>query len=687
MMEFLTTFFLNPWGLLGLLAIPLVVLIYLLRSRYKTKSVSSTFIWKRSLKYVKRRIPLNFIMSLILILQILIVIAASFAIARPTIEPMETGEKIIILDASASMQTKQGEKTRFEAAKDAIEKAADDIGPNSKFTLILAGEEPITIVTRTMDKGDFLTKLKPVECTMKGANMEKALEVAGQILNENAGATIQIYTDKDYIDTGSVEIVDCKREGEWNSSIISLEENELFTGKEFIVNVGNYGVTSAYSVKLLINGEVKGQTLITMEPDETKQIRFTHSKVEDDKLNEEKVLLSAPITSYETATITLSSADNFNFDDTMTIYPKEKAQPKIAYISKYVTWESGRKNADKSFLYFAIKSAGHTIDSYDMFDNADDAANLSGYDLYIFEGITPNILPTDGAVWLLDAKSAFKDDTGITIGTAARDNENGYRILTSVSSDAISGIIKNVDLDTPLIYEGEKRYAAVSTYRPIVEMGQSFKSVYEVDGQPIMIAGNYNGARMIVSTFDVLNSSLIAFVTDFPTLVNNMIEFSIPDILPDRTAPIGTKITFDFPAGSKLVERYFNDELVDSVDILLLMTELQEQLAKDPDFDINSALNSTFEIDMPGKYEIVVTYPDGDDKDLQDDKKSFFVTGYMPNSEAAIVKRVATESLEAPQPADGASIDYEREEIFPYVIAVLIVLLIIEWGVYYREQY
>ena len=121
MMEFITTFFLNPWGLLGLLTIPLVVLIYLLRSRYKTKSVSSTFIWKRSLKYVRRRIPLNFIMSLILILQILVVIAASLAIARPTIEPMETNEKIIILEASASMQTKQGDKTRFEAAKEAIE--------------------------------------------------------------------------------------------------------------------------------------------------------------------------------------------------------------------------------------------------------------------------------------------------------------------------------------------------------------------------------------------------------------------------------------------------------------------------------------------------------------------------------------------------------------------------------------
>ena len=136
----MSEFFIYPLGLLGLTAIPIVILIYLLRSRYKTKSVASTFIWKRSLKYVKRRIPLNFIMSLLLILQILIVVVASLAIARPTVEPLETEEEIVILDASASMLATNGETTRFEAAKKKIEEAADKIGENHKMTLILAGE-------------------------------------------------------------------------------------------------------------------------------------------------------------------------------------------------------------------------------------------------------------------------------------------------------------------------------------------------------------------------------------------------------------------------------------------------------------------------------------------------------------------------------------------------------------------
>ena len=154
----------NPLGLLGLLAIPVIIIIYILRSRYKNKNVSSTFIWKRSMKYVKRKIPLNFIMSLLLILQILSVIVASFAIARPTIEPFETEEEIVILDASASMLTVQNGKTRFELAKEKLEEAADEIGSNHQFTLILAGDKAKTILSRETNKGNMITQTSHIVC-------------------------------------------------------------------------------------------------------------------------------------------------------------------------------------------------------------------------------------------------------------------------------------------------------------------------------------------------------------------------------------------------------------------------------------------------------------------------------------------------------------------------------------------
>ena len=122
---------LQPLGLLGLIGVPIIIIIYLIKSKYVQKPVSSTFIWKRSLKYIKRKVPMSIIISLLLILQLLTVIAASLAISRPTIKPLKSNETIIILDASASMQTTNGTTTRFEVAKDKIFEDIEKIGSSS----------------------------------------------------------------------------------------------------------------------------------------------------------------------------------------------------------------------------------------------------------------------------------------------------------------------------------------------------------------------------------------------------------------------------------------------------------------------------------------------------------------------------------------------------------------------------
>jgi len=683
----MSEFFIYPLGLLGLTAIPIVILIYLLRSRYKTKNVSSTFIWKRS--RVKRRIPLNFIMSLLLILQILIVVAASFAIARPTITPLKTEDEIIILDASASMLATDGEETRFEAAKKQIEKAADEIGENHRMTLILAGEEAVKVVTRTKDKGEFLTALRPVECTMRGSDMNKALETAGEVLNLNKSAKVIVYTDKTYIDTDTIEIVDCKREKDWNAGVVSFEDELTPTEYEFVTDIGNYGVHKEFTVKLLINDQVVSQRKITMAAGDIKRLRFTNSTTTETGKDEIRVRLNEPITSYESATIELSAKDSFSFDDTLTIYPKEKKNPKILYVSKYVVTEGGKKNANKSLLNFALRANGYTIASDDMYGNINEIEELKGYDIYIFEGLTPYYLPTDGAVWLIDAKDAFLEETGIAIGQSTPVNdESGYLLTKSLSLDSVvTQLLENVHLDIPLVIAGQEAPAAVMTYRPISAFGPSFKSIYKANEEDVFIAGNYKSVPMLITTFDFANSSLIAYISDFPMLVKNMINYSVPEPITQSTAALGDIIEFDFPVGAKTISRYLDGKRINVIDIAQYIVELEEQAKDDPNFNLEEHLKDRFEITEPGKYEIVVSYPDSeDDTDLLDDTKTYTITGHLAVEETSITERVPTESLKYPT-LTNAKDDFERVEIFPYVIAVLIALLIIEWGVYYREQY
>ena len=73
--------FLYPLGLIGLIGVPLLILIYILRSKYNEQTIPSTYLWTLSEKFFKRRNPLSGLTGIIsLILQILMVIFASLAI-------------------------------------------------------------------------------------------------------------------------------------------------------------------------------------------------------------------------------------------------------------------------------------------------------------------------------------------------------------------------------------------------------------------------------------------------------------------------------------------------------------------------------------------------------------------------------------------------------------------------------
>ena len=49
--------FLNPIGLLALIAVPLIVLIYILRNKFNEQTVPSTYLWELSENSSREEIP------------------------------------------------------------------------------------------------------------------------------------------------------------------------------------------------------------------------------------------------------------------------------------------------------------------------------------------------------------------------------------------------------------------------------------------------------------------------------------------------------------------------------------------------------------------------------------------------------------------------------------------------------
>ena len=84
------------------------------------------------------------------------------------------------------------------------------------------------------------------------------------------------------------------------------------------------------------------------------------------------------------------------------------------------------------------------------------------------------------------------------------------------------------------------------------------------------------------------------------------------------------------------------------------------------------------------KAEVVIG-DDGENVEIREDPDTFAVSTYVPLSESDISARGPR--LSAPTPGDEAQIDRNGRSILWIVVLVLIALLIIEWGVYYRDEY
>ena len=143
--------FLNPIaGLIaGSVGSVLVVLFWMLKLRRRPVGVSSTMLWKKSIRDLEGNVPWQRVRpSVLLFLQLLAVILLAFAIARPTqeagIDQIGGGEVVVVIDAGASMNAiaDVDGKTRLEIAQRDAAELVRSIGsrsPATEFRVIRAG--------------------------------------------------------------------------------------------------------------------------------------------------------------------------------------------------------------------------------------------------------------------------------------------------------------------------------------------------------------------------------------------------------------------------------------------------------------------------------------------------------------------------------------------------------------------
>src|SRR5512140_2917700 len=115
--------FLNLWwaGAVAAVVVPALLILYFLKLRRREQLISSTLLWKRAVQDLQVNAPFQRLRkNLLLFLQLLVLGAAVFALGRPIIQTAVAEEErvVLLIDRSASMNTREGNDSRLEQAKE-----------------------------------------------------------------------------------------------------------------------------------------------------------------------------------------------------------------------------------------------------------------------------------------------------------------------------------------------------------------------------------------------------------------------------------------------------------------------------------------------------------------------------------------------------------------------------------------
>lgn len=189
---------LAPLGLLGLLALPVIVAFYMLRLRREERTVSSTFLWQGIVRDVEANAPWQKLRrSLLLLIQLLLALLLVAAVVRPVAERPAglARDLVVVVDASASMGATDVFPDRLTAAKRAAIDALSGLPSDGKVSVIAAAESARVVVNEARDRERAARAIESIEVSTAASDLTDALRLADALAARATGAEVLVVTD------------------------------------------------------------------------------------------------------------------------------------------------------------------------------------------------------------------------------------------------------------------------------------------------------------------------------------------------------------------------------------------------------------------------------------------------------------------------------------------------------------
>jgi hypothetical protein len=511
--------FLSPLALLGLLFLPVVVAMYLLKLRRDRQVVPSTLLWQKLLTDIEANAPWQKLRrSLLLLLQLLLVALLAILAARPFIERPAglAGDVVVVVDTSASMAATDIPPDRLAEAKAQVLAKLRDLPANGTVSVIEAGKTARVVVSGTTDLGRVRAAIEGITASAATGDLGDALNLADALASRAGDAEILVATDAALAITPTnrldhkVTVLQVGRERK-NQAIVALAVRPAPSGvtRSVFISVANFDVERAERQVRLYADDIliEARPLTGLEPQ-------TRTEVIIDDVPREASVIEVRLASITEG----GPEDSLALDDrAWAIVPPDRLRRVLIVGEGDPYLETALSYLPSTELY-GVKPADYGPDTHPEL-----------FDLIIFEGFLPDELPRSAILAIAPPSTS---DLGEVVGTLTDPG------IATISPD--EPILKFVDLSSVHIGRAAK----------LVEPVWARTVIPGPAGSPLLYIGELDGQRAAVMVFLPRNSDLPLQVA-FPVLMANLTgELMGGSAAPAEAIAPGDPVTIPLPAGA-----------------------------------------------------------------------------------------------------------------------------------------
>ncbi len=498
------------------LTIPVVVLFYLLKRKRKLRLVSSTLLWQRFLAESQANAPFQKLRrSLLLFLQLLLLLLAVLALARPYLAKQLSGGalQVLVLDASASMQSTDVTPSRFAAAQEAALKLVNGLKDSDQMVVVAAGARTAVIQSPTSKKAELRRAIRSIEVSDAPTRLLEALRLAETLVKDHPSSEIHLVSDGAVSDLGDFGEADLNLNYQQigqsgnNVGLVSMDVRpnpDDATTRAIFASAVNYSTNDfRFTAELRLDGQMIEARPLAIKGGDSVPLAFIARQTKDGVFS-----------------LKLGAEDDLAVDNEAHII---SLLPTPANVLLY--------SSGNAFLRKALLATG----AVELQTTADTDADAGNRDIIILDNLTPQKWPEGNVMAINTVHTDWFTDWDSIQAPAVVDWKSSHPLLRFVSFDDVE-IAEAFAVRSP--FWGES----------LVESSQS----------PLLIAGEQSGQRRLWIGFDTLRSTWPLRVS-FPMFIANAVQWLNPlassgqDLTVQTGAPV--RVGFESPDNSVLVTR------------------------------------------------------------------------------------------------------------------------------------